>query len=75
MAMIQIRHVPDDIHRRLKAQAALEGTSLSEYLLHELRRIAERPTREELVARLPWGRRHVLDPAPAALLREERDAR
>ena len=35
MAMIQIRNVPDDLHRRLKAKAAMEGVSLSELLLRE----------------------------------------
>src|SRR5215831_13474908 len=42
--MIQLRHVPDDLHRKLKARAALEGLSLSDYLLREVRRVAERPT-------------------------------
>ena len=47
--MIQIRNVPDDVHRRLKARAALEGVSLSELALAELRRSLERPTRRELL--------------------------
>ena len=42
--MIQLRHVPDGLHRKLKARAALEGLSLSDYLLQEVRRVAERPT-------------------------------
>jgi len=50
--MIQIRNVPDDAHRQIKARAALAGTSLSEYLLREIERLIERPTREELLARL-----------------------
>lgn len=50
--MIQIRNVPDDVHRRIKARAALAGTSLSEYLLREIEGSIERPTREELLARL-----------------------
>lgn len=50
--MIQIRHVPDDLHRALKVRAAQLGLSLSDYLLSELRRIAERPTREELLQRI-----------------------
>lgn len=49
MAMIQIRHVPDDVHRRLKARAAMEGVSLSELALAELRRSLDRPTRRELL--------------------------
>ncbi len=51
-AMIQIRNVPDDLHRRLKSRAALAGMSLSDYLLKEIREVAERPTMEELRARL-----------------------
>ena len=51
-AMIQIRNVPDALHRRLKARAALAGMSLSDYLLSEIREVAERPTLEELRARL-----------------------
>ena len=50
--MIQLRHVPDDLHRRLKARAALEGVSLSELLLREARSVAERPTVAELRERL-----------------------
>jgi antitoxin FitA len=50
--MIQIRNVPDALHRRLKARAALEGKSLSDYLLAEIREAAARPTVEELRARL-----------------------
>ena len=41
--MIQIRNVPDALHRRLKARAALAGMSLSDYLLSEIREVAERP--------------------------------
>jgi predicted nucleic acid-binding protein len=48
MANLQIRNVPDDIHRRLKGRAALEGRSLSEYALQELVRALERPTRQAL---------------------------
>ena len=50
--MIQIRNVPDGVHRRLKARAALAGMTLSDYLLREVRVIAERPTADELVARI-----------------------
>lgn len=51
-AMIQIRNVPDEMHRLMKSRAALAGMSLSDYLLAELRQIAERPTMEEMRARL-----------------------
>jgi len=46
--MIQIRNVPAELHRKLKSRAALEGTSLSNYLLSEIRQVAERPTLLEL---------------------------
>jgi plasmid stability protein len=73
--MIQVRHVPDALHRRLKARAATAGMSLSDYLVAELRRIAERPTRDELLARLA-SRTPVRPSQPvAALLRAERDRR
>ena len=73
--MIQLRNVPDDLHRTLKARAALEGMSLSEYLLGEVRRAAERPSVREL--RLRLARRSRVKPRvlPAAAVRQERDAR
>jgi plasmid stability protein len=73
--MIQIRNVPDALHRRLKSRAALAGMSLSDYLLNEVRRVAEQPTLEELKARLAG--RTVVSPsvAPADAIRAERDGR
>ena len=73
--MIQIRHVPDDVHRKLRARAALAGMSLSEYLLAEARRSLERPTRAEIIDRI--ARRHPVNPrVPAAeILRGERARR
>lgn len=50
--MVQVRNVPDEIHRKLKSRAALAGMSISEYLLREIERSLERPTPEELLARL-----------------------
>ena len=52
MGSVQIRNVPDDVHRKLRARAALRGQSLSEYALTELRRAIERPTVEEVVDRV-----------------------
>lgn len=52
MALIQIRNVPADVHRTVKVRAAAEGTSLSDYLLREVIRVARSPTPEELDARL-----------------------
>ncbi len=48
MGLIQIRDVPDDVHRTLKARAAAQGRSLSDYLLGEVTRVARTPTPEEL---------------------------
>ncbi len=50
--MIQIRNVPDDLHRRLKARAAEAGMSLSDYIKQDLVRRAEQPTMEEIDARV-----------------------
>ncbi len=74
-AMIQIRNVPDTLHRRLKSRAAMAGMSLSDYLLNELREVAERPTLEELRARLRSRSRTTLSVDPAAAVRAERDSR
>jgi len=74
-AMIQIRNVPDALHRRLKSRAALAGMSLSDYLLNELREIAELPTLEELRKRLESRTRITPSVPPAEAVREERDRR
>jgi antitoxin FitA len=50
--MIQIRHVPEALHRRLKARAAAAGMTLSDYLQVELERVASQLTPEEVRARL-----------------------
>jgi antitoxin FitA len=70
---IQIRNVPDALHRRLKSRAALAGMSLSDYLLSEIRAVAERPTIDELRARLERRSRLALSVAPADAVRDERD--
>jgi antitoxin FitA len=73
--MIQLRNVPDVLHRTLKARAAMAGMSLSDYLLAEIREIAERPTlmefRERLQKREPVSA--ALD--VARLVQEERAGR
>jgi len=73
--MIQLRHVPEDLHRKLKARAALSGLSLSDYLLQEIRRVAERPTVAELRNRL--AHRTAVRPRvpPAKAIRAEREGR
>ena len=57
MGLIQIRNVPDDVHRTLKARAAAQGTSLSDYVLKEVTRVARTPTPEELEERIHSRRR------------------
>ncbi len=71
--MIQLRNVPDDLHRLLKARAALEGMSLSDYLLAEIRRSAERLTLRELRQRLHQRTRVSPNVSPAEVIRERRD--
>ncbi len=71
--MIQIRHVPTDIHSRLKARAALAQMSLSDYLLVELRRLAERPTYQEMIDRLERRSAVKTKLSPAEVIRAERD--
>ncbi|HUY29339.1 MAG TPA: hypothetical protein VMV27_18175 [Candidatus Binataceae bacterium] len=73
--MIQLRNVPDPLHRKLKARAAMAGMSLSDYLLAEVRRVAERPTLEELRERLRQRERVALPFAAARAVRAERDGR
>jgi len=73
--MIQLRNVPDALHRRLKACAASEGLSLSDFLTREARRIAERPTREEFLQRLAARPVTNLKVSPTEVVRQERDSR
>ena len=72
---IQIRNVPDAMHRKLKARARRCGTSLSSYLLHELRMLAERPTMEEMRKRLHQLEPVVIPESAADAVRAERDSR
>ena len=71
--MVQIRNVPEALHRLLKARAALAGMSLSDYLLGEIRQVAERPTIEELRARLRSRTETAPTMPPADAVRAERD--
>jgi len=73
--MIQLRNVPDALHRTLKARAAIAGMSLSDYLLAEIREIAERPTLTELRARLHKREPVAVQLDVARLVREERAGR
>lgn len=73
--MIQIRNVPEDLHRRVKARAALAGMSLSDYLLREIEQLSSRPTVSELRDRLSRRSPVSVSHAPAEVVRSERDSR
>ncbi|HWD28365.1 MAG TPA: hypothetical protein VG387_14445 [Rhizomicrobium sp.] len=73
--MVQIRNMPDSLHRKLKSRAAMAGMSLSDYLLNEVRHIAERPTLEEMRARLQSLPRTTPSISAADAVRAERDGR
>ena len=70
--IVQIRNLPDALHRKLKIRAAGSGHTLSDYLLAELERLSARPTREEMLARIHGRKRVTLKTSAAAVIREER---
>jgi hypothetical protein len=74
MKMIQIRNVPDDLHRALKVRAAQEGSTLSDYILAELPRLADRPTPAQVMQRIRH-RTAVGGPPAADVIRAERNSR
>ena len=73
--MVQIRNVPTDLHRRLKARAAIEGMSMSDYVMRELRKALERPTRQDILERLRAQPVRRLVRRAADVIRAERDSR
>lgn len=73
--MIQLRNVPDALHRSLKARAAMSGMSLSDYLLSEIKEIAERPTMAELRRRLHTHEAVTVPFDSARMVREARSER
>lgn len=73
--MIQIRNVPEALHRRLKARAALEGMSMSLYILREIEKSLARPSRKELLQAIREQPDIALDRSPADVLHEERELR
>lgn len=70
--MVQIRNVPVELHRRLKARAALEGLSMSDFVLREVTRVLERPSRAEVIERLRSRPKLKLGDEVVLALREER---
>ncbi len=73
--VIQLRHVPDSLHRKLKARAALAGLPLSDYLIREVRKIAAYPTAQEIRQRLRSRPAYGGTIAPTEAVRAERDSR
>jgi plasmid stability protein len=73
--MIQLRHVPDDLHRKLKARAAMDGLSLSDYILREVRQFADKPTMSEMMERLASREPVDMKTSPVEILRALRDGR
>jgi plasmid stability protein len=72
--MVQIRNVPDALHRKLKVRAADTGQTLSDYLIAELERLAARPTRTEMLARVNSRTPVTLKTPAARVIRNERDS-
>lgn len=72
---VQIRKVPIEFHRRLKARAAMEGMSMSDYILREVGKALERPMRQEVLERLKQRPTPRLSRSAAEIIREEREAR
>lgn len=73
--MVQIRNVPVEFHRRLKARAAIEGMSMSDYILRELKKSLDRPSRADVLARIRERKAPKLRVDVARLIRDGRDAR
>ena len=72
---IQIRNVPAALHKRLRMRAAAEGVSMSHFVLREIERALDHPSRQELLVAIRSQPEVELDPSPVDLLREERDRR
>lgn len=70
--MIQIRNVPDELHKALKIRATKAGMSLSEFLLREVARVAEKPTLEEVLERIRQREPVELDEDSAETIRKLR---
>ena len=73
--MIQIRNVPDDVHKILKSRAAREGMSLSDLIKRELRQAAERPSLQEWLEQTRKAKPIKTKLTPAQIIRELRDSR
>ena len=72
--MIQIRDVPEQVHRILKARAAREGMSLSDFIKLELERSAEQPTMREWLERTRQAKPIPTKRSAAQIIRALRDS-
>ncbi len=75
MKMIQVRNVPDDVHRALRERAARDGTTMSDLIARELPRIATRPSLEQVLERIKSREAVAEEPSGAELVRAYRDRR
>jgi plasmid stability protein len=73
--MVQIRNLPEKTHRKLKARAASEGMTITDYVTRLITRDLEKPSIRELFNRLQNTPKVTLDPSPEVLIREDRDSR
>jgi antitoxin FitA len=73
--MIQVRDVPDPVHSTLKARAAREGMSLSDFIKRELERVAERPTMREWLESVQQAKPIRVKQSAAQVVRQIRDSR
>ena len=72
--MIQIRNVPDELHRKLKVRAAQEGMTLSDYLLSEIESVARKPTMREWLEKVSRDEPVEVDEPPDEIIRQMRNA-
>jgi antitoxin FitA len=73
--MVQIRNMSEELHRRLKVRAAVEGMSMTDYAIRELRKALDRPTRQEVLERLKARPVRRVAPSPAEVIRSGRATR
>lgn len=73
--VLQVRNVPQTLHRRLKARAALEGLSMSQFVIREIERALRRPTRTEVLEAIEREGTLALSESPAEVIRSARRSR
>jgi hypothetical protein len=73
--MIQVRNVPDRLHRELVRRAQERGQTLTDFITELLRREVARPPAEEVFDRIERRRPVILSETPAEMIRREREER